>query len=57
MFLRLLFFGLIGYWGYKLFKGSGNTKKTEVKGKQKSEPLDLDDADVQDATFEDMDES
>ena len=57
MFLRLLFLGLVGYWGYKLFKGSGSAKETEVKGKQKSEPLDLHDADVQDATFEDVDES
>ena len=56
---RLLLTGLAVYFGYHLVKGffSGPSKKaSNVRGKQKSQPLDLRDADVQDAEFEDIDE-
>lgn len=57
-FFRLVLLGLAGYWGYKYIKGmGGSSKSSDVKGKQKTEPLDLHDADVQDATFKDVDES
>ncbi len=55
-FFRLLLVGLLGYWGYKFFKNSFSSKKpeTDVQGQPKSKPLDLDDADVEDAKFEDI---
>lgn len=56
--LRLLLLGALGYWGYKTIKNSFSKSEpeTEVKGKQKSDPLDLDDADISDAKFEDIED-
>lgn len=56
--LRLILFGALGYWGYKAIKNSfaKSEPETEVKGKQKSDPLDLDGADVADAKFEDIED-
>ena len=58
MFLRLLILGLIGYSVYRLFKGgsSEDTKKNEVRGNVKNKPLDLNESDVADAQYEEIDE-
>ena len=55
-FFRLLLLGLLGYWGYRLFKNyfTGGKSGTEIKGESRSKPLDLNDADVEDAKFEDI---
>ncbi len=57
--LRLLLTGLIVYFGYHFIKGffaSPPQKESNVKGRQKNQPLDLRDADVEDAHFEELDE-
>lgn len=56
--LRLLVTGLLIYIGYHFIKGffTRSPKESIVKGRQKNRPLDLHDADVEDAEFEDLDE-
>jgi len=56
MFFRLLFLSLIGYFIYKYFKGLfiKDVQKDEVKGQQKSKPIDFKNEDVQDAEYEDI---
>ena len=59
MFFRLIITSLLIYLGYRLFKGfrtSGPDKNT-VRGKPRNEPLDLQNSDVEDAQFEDIDDS
>ncbi len=55
---RILLTGLVVYLGYHVFKGVFKKDKPsdQVKGKQKSNPLDLKKLDVEDADFEDIDE-
>lgn len=56
---RLLLTGLAVYFGYHLVKGFFSRppkNESNVRGKQKSQPLDLRDADVSDAEFEELDE-
>lgn len=55
--LRLLFYGLLFYFAYKIITRlfSGEEKKTQVKGSKKGRPpLDLSNEDVEDADFEDL---
>ncbi|MBN2030750.1 hypothetical protein JW824_10955 [bacterium] len=56
MLLRWILIGLVVYLGYRLFKGlnSRSMSREDVKGKQKHEPLDLRNSDVEDADFEDI---
>jgi hypothetical protein len=55
---RLLMYGLLFYLTYKIVRlfGSHGRKKEEVQGQSQNKPLDLGDADVQDARFKDIDE-
>lgn len=55
---RILLTGLVVYLGYHVFKGvfKKYNPSEQVKGKQKSNPLDLKKLDVEDADFEDIDE-
>ena len=57
MFFRLLLTALVVYLGYRFFKTFWQKESTRdsVKGKQKSGPLDLRDADVDDARYEEID--
>jgi hypothetical protein len=54
----MLFYGLLFYLAYKAFKklGSPARKKEEVRGETEKTPLDLKNADIQDARFKDIDE-
>jgi hypothetical protein len=56
--IRILLTGLVIYLSYHLFKGAfkKNEQSEQVRGKQKSSPLNLKDNDVEDAHFEDIDE-
>ncbi len=55
---RLIFLGFLLYFAYKLLSGVLRlltpTDKQEVKGKSKKPPLDLGNADVEDADFKDV---
>ena len=55
---RLLLTVLVVYLGYHIFKGffSSEPPKTEVKGSNKSRPIDLRQEDVEDAKFKDIEE-
>jgi hypothetical protein len=46
------------YFGYYIFKGffSKEPPKTEVKGRNKNQPMDLRQEDVEDAKFEEIKE-
>ncbi len=56
--LRLIFLGFLLYFAFKLlsrvFGFFTPNEKQEVKGKTKKPPLDLGDADVEDADFKDV---
>ncbi len=58
MFFRFILTAAVVYFGYRFFKGirAGQAKNEEVRGKSKSAPLDLRDADVEDASYEDLDD-
>jgi len=49
---------MIFYLGYRFFKGfiKKGSDKQEVRGEQKSKPLDLCNSDVEDAHFKDMED-
>ena len=55
---RLIFFGFLFYFAYKFLSGVFRllrpTDKQEVKGKSRKPPLDLGNADVEDADFKDV---
>ncbi len=55
-FIELLFWGIVLYFGYKLFKNITNPsdKDTKVKGKPKSKPLDIDESEIEDAEFKEI---
>ncbi len=57
-FIRLIFWGIIIYLGYKLFKDiiSPTKKDTKVKGKPKTKPLDIDESEIEDAEFKEIKE-
>ena len=56
MFFRLLLLSLAGYFVYKYLKGFfiKEAQRDEVKGQQKSKPIDLKNEDIQDAEYEDI---
>lgn len=58
MFLRLMLTALVIYLGYRFLRAiwQKGPAKNKVSGKQKNEPLDLHDADVDDARYEDIDD-
>ena len=58
MFIRFLFTALVVYLGYRFLRGMWEkaSRKEEIKGKSKSRPLDLQDEDVEDAHFEDIED-
>jgi len=58
MFFRFLFVALVVYLGYRFLRGlwEKDSRKEEIRGEQKNKPLDLRDADVEDAHFEDIEE-
>lgn len=55
---RLIILGLLVYFGYRLLRGllppTNPAQKARVKGQAKSKPLDLNDADVEDAHYRDL---
>ncbi len=55
---RLLFFGLLFYLGYKVVNNllKAPERRGEVKGEQRTKPIDLGKHDVEDADFEDIDD-
>ena len=55
---RLLFFGLLFYLGYKIVNNllKAPERRGEVKGEQRTKPIDLGKHDVEDADFEDIDD-
>ncbi len=55
---RLLFWGILGYLGYKLVKNwiQPSKKDTEVHGKPESKPLDIDESQIEDADFREVDD-
>ncbi len=57
MFFRLIFTALVIYLGYRFFRAflKKESSQNSVRGKQKSDPLDLRDADVDDAHYEEID--
>jgi hypothetical protein len=57
-FLTLLFWGLLFYFGYKAIKQvlGGKTNETRVKGKPKGKSLNIDDSQIEDADFEELDD-
>jgi hypothetical protein len=56
--LKMLLYGILFYLAYKVFRnlGAPSRKKEEVQGEAENKPLDLGDADIQDARFKDIDE-
>lgn len=56
--LKLLIYGFAAYLGYKLYKlfSGGGAAKEQVKGKNRHEPLDLSETEIEDAHFEDVPE-
>ena len=56
--IRLLIYVLIIYFVYRFIKGIWvkSPRRNEVKGQQKSKPLDLSNEDVEDAHFEDVED-
>lgn len=58
MFFRFLLLVIIGYFGYVLLKSliKNEIRKSEIKGRQKSEPINFNNEDVEDAKFEDIEE-
>ena len=58
MLFRLILWGLIFYLGYKLVKSwlEPNDRQPKVKGKPQNDPLDLRDADIEDANFREIDD-
>ena len=59
MFFRLIITSFLVYLGYRLFKGlrTSEPDKSSVRGKPKKEPLDLQNSDVEDAQFKEIDDS
>ena len=57
-FITLLFWVLLFYFGYKAIKQvlGGKREGPRVKGRPKKKPLDIDDSQIEDADFEEMDD-
>ncbi|MFO7889594.1 MAG: hypothetical protein R6V04_04570 [bacterium] len=58
MFFRFFLFLIIGYFGYIFIKSliKNEIRKSEIRGKQKNEPINFDNEDIEDAKYEDIDE-
>ena len=58
MFFRFILTALIVYVVYRFFKSltKKESPKEEVRGRNRNQPLDLRDSDVDDARFEDIDD-
>ena len=56
--IRMIFWGMLFYFGYKVIKHafSGNKKGSRVRGKPKKKSLDIDESQIEDADFKDLDE-
>ncbi len=54
--IRLILWLLLIYLAYRMVKNwlEGPVNKTQVKGKPKTSPLDLHDADIEDANFREI---
>ncbi len=54
--IRLLFYGLIGYWIYKIVVRLGKPAepRVQVRGKPNADPLDLSDTDVEDVDYREV---
>ena len=51
--IRLLFAGVLAYWGLKFFASVFKSNKTaQVKGEAQTKPIDLSKEDVEDVDFE-----
>ena len=59
MLFRLIIVSIFIYMGYKLYKGlrSSETDKSTVRGSPRRGPLDLNNSDVEDAQFEEIDDN
>ena len=59
-FIRLLIWFVLIYFGYKLVKqaiqGYKEEPKVKVKGKPKEKPLDIDESQIEDADYEEIDD-
>lgn len=57
--IRILLIGLLVYAGHKIWKWMSQSKppKTEVHGQPRKKTLDIDSSNVEDAKFEDIDDS
>jgi len=55
---RFIFTALVVYLGYRYLKGvwQRTSQPADVKGRKKSKPLDLQDQEIVDAEFEEIDE-
>ena len=55
--IRLLLYAIAGFFGYHFFKGLFGSDKSDanVRGRQKQSDLDLNQEDVQDAKYKDID--
>ena len=58
MFLRFILLVIIGYVTYRLIKSMIKTEihKSEIRGKPKKDTMNLDNEDIEDAKFEEIDE-
>ncbi len=58
MFLRFILLVIIGYVSYRLIKSMIMTeiRKSEIRGKPKKDTMNLDNEDIEDAKFEEIDE-
>ncbi|MBN2417680.1 hypothetical protein JXO52_17735 [bacterium] len=56
--LKLIFYFVVGYLGYKLFRlfKPDMAPKEQVRGQNRNKPLDLSRSEVEDAHFEDIPE-
>lgn len=56
--LKLIFYFIVGYLGYKLFRifKPAAAAKEQVRGENRNKPLDLSHTEVEDAHFEDIPE-
>lgn len=55
--LRLILWGLLIYFGYRVIKQtfSSGTKGPRVQGKAKKKSLNIDESQIEDADYEDLD--
>lgn len=56
--IRMLFWGLLFYFGYKVVQQVfvKNDREPEVKGTPKQDKIDIDESQIEDADFEELDD-